>query len=72
MPSVTWHVRLPADLAVAIELRLLDPVTLRVDFGKKSQLTQALLYGWLEEQRRLERAATSPEQQAVDTSANPA
>lgn len=67
MPTVHWHTKIPADLAFAVSHRLMDPVTLRVDQGKRFLLLQALLYNWVEEQKRLELAAR---QVRVDTSRN--
>ena len=48
---VSWYVSLPQSLAAEVELILLDPLTGRPEFGKRSQLVESLLRNWVEEMR---------------------
>ena len=48
--SVAWKLRIPYDLAAAIEEMFLNPLTGRPGYGEKSDLVVTLLRKYLDEQ----------------------
>lgn len=50
--SIPWKILLPATVAGAVELELLDPVTQKSRYGERSRLITALLLEWLERRGR--------------------
>lgn len=50
VPTVQWSIMVPIDLALQIEMKLMDPVTQKAGYAARSKLIQALLYAWLKEQ----------------------
>lgn len=48
---VDFKVSLPAALAAEIDLMFVDPLTNRPRYGARAKLVQALLEGWLADQR---------------------
>lgn len=48
--KVLWRVYLEPEVAVAVELKLIDPIRDRPIFGARSQLVEQLLRQWLAEQ----------------------
>jgi hypothetical protein len=57
---VSWHLRMPEDLAREVDRMLLDPWTGRVGFGRRAELVVALLGDWLSKNRQL--PAPEPEE----------
>ena len=49
-PHVEWWITIPVDLALKVELRLMDPTKGRAIYGSRSKLIQALLYEWTQGQ----------------------
>jgi hypothetical protein len=47
--SVPWKIRVPVDLAAAVEESLLNPLTGRPKYGEKSALVVALIRKYLED-----------------------
>lgn len=52
--SINWKVRIPTDLAAAIEEQLWDAVHKRPKYGGRSKLIEEQLRIWLEGQRAAE------------------
>ena len=50
VPTISWHIQVPIDLAFQVELRLADPVTQKAAYAARSKLIQSLLYEWLKSQ----------------------
>lgn len=50
VPTVQWSIMVPIDLAFQVESQLLDPVTKKASYAKRSKLLQSLLYEWLAKQ----------------------
>lgn len=67
VPSVSWHIEIPIDLAFQVEARLLDPVTRKAEYGKRSKLIQSLLLDWV----RSTAIPTAPAQENPTTDTAP-
>lgn len=63
IPSVSWHIEVPIDLAFQVEARLLDPVTRKAAYAARSKLIQSLLHDWV----RSTQVAASPAQETAST-----
>lgn len=48
-PSVEWKLHIPKSVADAINERIIDPLTGKPEFGKRSKLTTMLYRQWLED-----------------------
>lgn len=48
---IVWRVTIPADLAVAFELQLVNSATGKPDYGARSQLITELLNSYMERLR---------------------
>ena len=46
-----WNISLPAGIAAEVEMLLLDPLTGKPSYAKRSELIVSLLQRWLEEHR---------------------
>jgi hypothetical protein len=42
-PTITWKIRVPASVAAHIELMVMDPITRKPSYGKRSELIASLL-----------------------------
>lgn len=59
-PTVQWTILVPQDLAVEVELLLMDPFTQQVKYGARKMLIQRLLREWVREQ------TTSPDRGEIE------
>jgi hypothetical protein len=50
VPTVSWHIQVPVDVAFQVENLLMDPVTKKATYAARSRLLQGLLYEWLKSQ----------------------
>jgi hypothetical protein len=46
-PTVNWKIRVPASTAAQIELLVMDPLTRKPSYGKRSELVSELLRNYL-------------------------
>jgi hypothetical protein len=74
IPSVSWHIEMPIDLAFQVEARLLDPVTRKAAYAARSKLIQSLLLNWVRETAPVqptspaEANSSTPQPEVLDTS----
>lgn len=48
---IDWKISIPQSLVVEVEMRLLDPVTLKTRYGARSKLVVRLLQEWVDGQK---------------------
>lgn len=53
-PAVDWKLRISSEVALAVELRYMDPTSHRANYGTKSRLVTALLREFIEKVKELE------------------
>jgi len=48
--TIPWHIEVPEDLAVKVDLLITNPLTGKVKYGERKKLVLRLLRQWLAEQ----------------------
>ena len=62
MPTVEWKCRIPADIAVQIDMIQFDPVKGQVEYGARSLLVTSLLRAYLSDRvKRVDTLTKSPD-----------
>lgn len=51
IPTVPWRVHIPVDIAAEVELLCIDPVTQKVQYGKRAEFIEAACREYLERLR---------------------
>lgn len=64
--TIPWHIEVPEDLALKVDLLITNPLTGKVKYGERKKLVIQLLRGWLDEQINTNTSSPKDPKQTLD------